>query len=147
MSLVRLLLYSNEVDIEALVASTSTWQKSIVHPETMRALIHAYGQVRPNLLLNAAGWPTAEELDARVYTGQTGYGMPATGPDHMSEGAAAIIRAADRNDSRPLWISIWGGANTLAQALMRIRETRRPEEIDAFVEKLRVYSISDQDDA
>jgi cellulose-binding protein len=28
MSLVRLLLYSNEIDIEALIASTSTWQKS-----------------------------------------------------------------------------------------------------------------------
>ena len=27
MSLVRLLLYSNELDIEALIASTSTWQK------------------------------------------------------------------------------------------------------------------------
>ena len=27
MSLVRLLLYSNELDIEGLLASTSTWQK------------------------------------------------------------------------------------------------------------------------
>ena len=35
MSLVRLLLYSNEIDIEALVAATSTWQKTAVHPETM----------------------------------------------------------------------------------------------------------------
>ena len=147
MSLVRLLLYSNELDIEALVASTSTWQKTAVHPETMRALVHAYGQVRPNLLLHAKGWPTGEELDARVFTGQTAYGMAATGPDRMSEGAAAIIRAADREDSRPLWISVWGGINTLAQALLRVRATRTPPEVDAFVEKLRVYSISDQDDA
>ena len=58
MSLVRLLLYSNEIDIEALIASTSTWQKNAVHPETMRALIRAYGVVRPNLLQHAAGWPT-----------------------------------------------------------------------------------------
>ena len=35
MSLVRLLLYSNELDIEALIAATSTWQKAAVHPETM----------------------------------------------------------------------------------------------------------------
>ena len=39
MSLVRLLLYSNELDIEGLIATTSTWQKNAIHPETMRALI------------------------------------------------------------------------------------------------------------
>jgi cellulose-binding protein len=38
MSLVRLLLYSNELDIEALIASTSTWQRNALHPETCAAL-------------------------------------------------------------------------------------------------------------
>jgi Protein of unknown function (DUF1593) len=80
-------------------------------------------------------------------SGQSGYGLAATGVDNMSEGAEAIIRAADRNDGRPLWICIWGGANTLAQALLRVRATRGPNEIGKFIEKLRVYSISDQDDA
>jgi len=147
MSLVRLLLYSNEIDIEALVAATSTWQKTVVHPETMRALIQAYKQVRSNLLLHAQGWPAAEHLDSRVYTGQRGYGMAATGNERHSEGAQAIIRAADRDDARPLWICIWGGANTLAQALIKVRATRPPAAVDRFIEKLRVYSISDQDDA
>ncbi len=147
MSLVRLLLYSNELDIEGLVASTSTWQKTAVHPETMRALIKAYGDVRHNLLLHAQGWPSAEELNSRVFAGQSGYGMAATGADRMSEGAQAIIRAVDRPDPRPVWISVWGGTNTLAQALMNVKATRSAEELDRFVEKLRVYSISDQDDA
>ncbi len=147
MSLIRLLLYSNQLDIEALIASTSTWQRTTVHPETMRALIQAYGQVRPNLLKHAPGWPTAEELNGRVFTGQTAYGMAATGTDKMSEGAEAIIRAADRDDARPLWISVWGGTNTLAQALLRVRATRSANELAKFVRKLRVYSISDQDDA
>jgi Protein of unknown function (DUF1593) len=147
MSLVRLLLYSNELEIEALIASTSTWQRTTVHPETMRALIRAFGGARPNLLLHAHGWPTEEELNSRVFVGQPSYGMAATGPDRMSEGAEAIIRAADRPDPRPLWISVWGGVNTLAQALLHVRATRTPEELDKFVEKLRVYSISDQDDA
>jgi hypothetical protein len=147
MSLVRLLLYSNELDIEGLVASTSTWQKTAVHPETMRALIEAYGRVRGNLLLHAAGWPTSEELESRVFAGQPAYGMAATGTDRMSEGAQAIIQATDRADSRPLWISVWGGTNTLAQALLHVRETRPPEALEKFIEKLRVYSISDQDDA
>src|ERR1700729_3179553 len=79
MSLIRLLLYSNELDIEALIASTSTWQKSVTHAETMHKLVGVYGQVRQNLMLHAAGWPTAEDLDGRVFTGQSGYGMAATG--------------------------------------------------------------------
>ena len=147
MSLVRLLLYSNELDIQALVASTSTWQKTAVHPETMRALVHTYGRVRANLLQHAQGWPTEEELDARVFTGQSAYGLAATGEDKMSEGASAIINSVDRDDARPVWVSIWGGANTLAQALLHVRATRTQAELDQFVAKLRVYSISDQDDA
>lgn len=86
MSLTRLLLYSNQMDIEALIASTSTWQKSVVHPETMRGLVQAYGRVRPNLQLHASGWPSADELNLRIYSGQPGYGLAATGPDRMSEG-------------------------------------------------------------
>ena len=147
MSLVRLLTYSNEIDIEALIAATSTWQKTAVHPETMLALVQAYGRVRMNLLLHAKGWPTAEELAGRVFCGQPAYGMAATGPDRMSPGAEAIIRAGERSDARPLWISIWGGANTLAQALIQVRATRSAAEVDRFVARLRVYSISDQDDA
>jgi hypothetical protein len=42
---------------------------------------------------------------------------------------------------------VWGGANTLAQALRDVRATRTPNEVEALVSKLRVYSISDQDDA
>jgi hypothetical protein len=147
MSLVRLLLYSNELDIEALIASTSTWQKTAVHPETMHSLVAAYGAVRPNLLLHAKGWPEVEYLDSRIFSGQTAYGMAATGRDKLSDGAKAIIRANDRHDSRPLWICLWGGSNTLAEALMTVRATRTPQEVDQFVANLRVSSISDQDDA
>ncbi|MGB6192277.1 MAG: nucleoside hydrolase-like domain-containing protein [Terracidiphilus sp.] len=147
MSLVRLLLYSNEIDIEAMIAATSTWQKTATHPETMRQLIGAYGEVRPNLLLNAKGWPEAVDLSARVHTGQPAYGMAATGPGKTSDGARAILAAADRDDPRPLWICIWGGANTLAQALIDARATRTPDQLAKLVAKLRVYSISDQDDA
>jgi hypothetical protein len=147
MSLVRLLIYSNELEIEGLIASTSTWQKTAIHPETMRTLIEAYGQARPNLLLNAQGWPAAAELLSRVYAGQPGYGMAATGEGKASEGAKAIVRALEREDSRPLWVCIWGGANTLAQALMELRASKPPEEAARLVGKLRVYSISDQDDA
>jgi Protein of unknown function (DUF1593) len=147
MSLVRLLLYSNEIDIEALVATTSTWQRAKVSPEIIRQVVSAYGKVQPNLTLHARGWPSEADLDARISSGQSGYGMAATGPDKLSDGAKALIAAADKDDARPLWVSVWGGANTLAQALMHVKETRSADALAAFVVKLRINSISDQDDA
>ena len=147
MSFVRLMLYSNEIDIEGLVAATSTWQKAATHPETMHAIIATYGQVRENLLKHASGWPTAEQLDQLVHSGQPAYGLAAVGAGKSSPGSQSLIQAADRNDPRPLWITIWGGANTLAQALTDVRASRSPEEVAKFVAKLRIYSVSDQDDA
>lgn len=147
MSFVRLMLYANELDLEALIATTSTWQRKKVQPETMREIVTAYGQVRNNLLRHASGWPEAEVLKARVTSGQTDYGMAAVGPDKMTAGAEAIIRAAEKDDPRPLWVSIWGGANTLAQSLLHLRATRPAREVANIVSRLRVYSISDQDDA
>jgi Protein of unknown function (DUF1593) len=147
MSLVRLLLYSNEIDLEAIIASTSTWQKTTVHPETMYRLIAGYGQVRANLMLHAKGWATAEELDKRVHVGQPAYGMDATGSGKASDGSKALLKSMKKDDARPLWICIWGGANTLAQALMDLRSQVSGAELNKIVARLRVYSISDQDDA
>jgi hypothetical protein len=147
MSLVRLLVYSNRVDIEGLVASTSTWMKQAVRPDVIRTVLDAYAKVQPNLLQHEPGFPTADALRALVTTGQPGYGMAATGADKTSPGAELIVRAVDRDDPRPLWITAWGGANTLAQALLHVRAARTPAQVERFVAKLRVYAISDQDDA
>ncbi len=147
MSFVRLLLYSNEFDLEAMVAATSTWQRNATHPETMHSLIDAYGEVRKNLLLHAQGWPTAEYLNEHVAAGQPAYGMAATGEGKTSKGAKLLKTAIERNDPRPLWICVWGGTNTLAQALIDLRATETPERMRMLVSRLRVDSISDQDDA
>ena len=147
MSFVRLLVYSNELDLEELIAATSTWQKAKTHPETMHQLIAAYGQVRSNLMKHASGWPESADLDRRVHPGQPGFGMAETGSGKSSEGSQALIAAIEREDARPLWICIWGGANTLAQALIDLRAKKSEQEMTKLVERLRVYSISDQDDA
>jgi hypothetical protein len=147
MSLVRFLVYSNEYDVEGLVATTSTWLREKPRPDVIRTLIDAYEEVRPNLLLHAESFPTAERLRAVVASGQPTYGMAAVGPDKTSAGAELLLKAAAKADERPLWVTVWGGANTLAQALLHARETMSAAEVDALVSKLRVYSISDQDDA
>lgn len=147
MSLVRLLLYSNAIDIEGLAAVTSTWLRSTTNAATLRAIIADYGAVRPQLLRHAAGWPTADALLDRVVTGLPRYGMDGVGEGRGSAASRAIIAAADRADARPLWISVWGGASALAQALYDVRRTRSPDATRAFVSRLRVYAIADQDDA
>jgi hypothetical protein len=147
MSFVRLLMYSNEFDIEAMVATTSTWQRTKTHPETMRDLIDSYGEVRPNLLQHVKGWPEAADLSGKVHTGQSAYGMAAVGAGKSSDGSKAIVAALEREDARPLWVCIWGGANTLAQALMDLKAAHSPDDLAKLFAKLRVYSISDQDDA
>jgi hypothetical protein len=147
MSMVRLLVYSNELDIEGLVATTSTWMRSRVRPDVINKVLDAYEQVYPILSTHAAGYPAVAALRALVTTGQPTFGMAGVGKDQMSPGADLIIKAAAKNDPRPLWVLAWGGANTLAEALLHVRDTKSAAELAAFVSKLRVYTISDQDDA
>lgn len=147
MSLVRLLLYANEIDIEGLGATTSVWQREKVSPQIMEKVIAAYGEVASNLRLHDPAYPSAETIAGRVYAGRAGYGMAAVDIDHPSPAAMALIAAGRRADPRPLWVGLWGGANTLAEALGHAQKTLSPADFDALVMRLRVYAISDQDDA
>lgn len=146
-SLVRLLLYANQIEIKGLVATTSCWLQSKIHPESIRKVLRAYGQVQPNLLLHEKGFPTEESLQALVKHGIPKYGMLGVGEGMDTEGSNWIIQVLEEEDERPLWISVWGGVNTLAQALYTIRETKSKKEAKALMSKLRVYTISDQDDS
>lgn len=147
MSMVRFLTYANHFEIEGLVATTSIHQRSRVAPQRIRSIVTAYGKVRDNLELHEPGFPTGEALLSLVYEGLPKYGMEAVGEGHDSAGSDALIRAIDRDDTRPLWVTVWGGPNVLAQALWKIRATRSAEATERAAAKLRVYAISDQDDS
>lgn len=41
----------------------------------------------------------------------------------------SIIKAVDKEDPKPLWVTAWGGPNVLAQALWKIKRTRSKEEV------------------
>lgn len=146
-SLVRLLTYANQFDIEGLVATTSVHQPRKTAAWRIREILAAYAKVQPNLLLHEPGYPAAERLLAVVSEGRPDYGMQAVGAGMDSPGSQALIAAADRDDPRPLWVPVWGGPNVLAQALWTVRATRSPEALAKFLAKLRVYTISDQDDS
>jgi Protein of unknown function (DUF1593) len=147
MSLVRFLVYSTDYDVEGLVASTSTWMRNKVRPDVIESVLAAYGEIYPTLSTHARGFAAPDALRRVVVAGQPSYGMAAVGADKSSAGADLIVRAVDAADTRPLWVLAWGGANTLAQALLQVRATRTTAELATFVSKLRVYAISDQDDA
>jgi len=46
----------------------------------------------------------------------------------FTPGSELIIKLADEDDDRPVWITVWGGGNTLAQAIWRVQQSRSPEE-------------------
>lgn len=146
-SLVRLLLYSNEIDIKGLIATTSCWHKTRVDPESIKKVINTYGEVQPNLIKHDAGFPSAEALLMLVKQGIPKYGMQGVGEGKDSEGSDWIIKVLEEKDDRPLWISVWGGVNTLTQTLYKIKNTKTETEAKKLIAKLRVYTISDQDDS
>jgi hypothetical protein len=146
-SMVRLLVYANQFDIEGLVATTSIHQRNKTAAARIREIVEAYGKVRDNLEKHERGFPTGDALLALIKEGLPDYGMSAVGEGKDSSGSEALITAVDRTDPRPLWVTAWGGPNVLAQALWKVRTTRTPEAVSRFVAKLRVYTISDQDDS
>jgi len=146
-SLIRFLLYSNQFDVEGIVATTSIHQKTRVAPESILKVLNAYGKVQANLSKHEQGYPTKDELITKVKKGLATYGMEAVGEGKDSEGSDWIIKALEKEDDRPLWISVWGGPNTLAQALWKIKKTKSASAAEKLYKKLRVYTISDQDDS
>lgn len=146
-SFVRLLVYADQFDLEGLIATTSNWLRQNPREDIIRRDLAAYAEVHKNLLKHSTAFPSLEHLLAVTRTGQTDYGMAAVGPGKSTGGSQRIIEAVDRADDRPVWVAVWGGANTLAQALWDVRASRSSAEVDQFVAKIRVYAISDQDDS
>lgn len=147
-SMVRLLLYANDLEVEGLVASAGT-TANVADKRGILDVLDLYDRVDNNLRRHDPRYPAADHLRSVTWVGRSGtYGRPASeiiGPGMDSEASEAIITAVDRPDPRPLWFCAWGGPRELAQALWKIRETRTPAETAQFVRKIRVYLIALQD--
>ncbi len=149
-SLVHYLLYSHQFQTEGLVACTSTWMKNKVCPQDMQKIIDAYEKVVDNL--NAHVHPDAKYQPASYFRGLVRkgaevYGMEAVGDDiPLSEGGELLLERIQAHSDQPLWVLFWGGTNVLAQVLLRIEKLYSADEAAKLRAKLRVYTISDQDD-
>ena len=174
-SMIRLLCYVNEFEIEGLLATSLAHGDGSVHPEWIKALIEdEYAAVFPSLRRHGRPgfeFPEPAQLATRVHGGAPvirkwagrgkGFAVPYPagtrdsrtcdpaenwiGPGKDTAASDHIIRVADRDDPRPVWIGIWGGAMDLAQALWKVRHTRNAAEAARFIGKLRVYQVSWQD--
>ena len=152
-SLIRLLVYANEFDIEGIV--TERWTKHSGNNQIplVRSLLEAYGKVRSNLLKNADGYPTEEYLKSVLHQGAVDVVMRSTGDtwkEYIGEGkdtdgSRHIVSILEKEDPRPVNIAIWGGATDLAQALYWLRENRTDTELAAIISKIRVHTIDHQD--
>jgi hypothetical protein len=146
-SLVRFLLYSNEWDVEGILADrhASSFHKDGARDhlglkvkdgwEMAQAYVEAYGRVQPNLALHKAGYPAYEEMRRRTVRGF----------DDSDEGVNLLVAAADRDDPRPIWYGNWGSnsgtTSNLRRALDRVRKERAPEEYKKFVGRFRVVTL------
>lgn len=146
-SMVRQLVMANLFDIEGLIVSTSCWKKTQTSTAALDKLLNAYNQALPNLKKHADGFPSYEYLKSVSTMGQRGYGMGDVGAGKATAGSNLIIAAADKNDARPLWVTCWGGCNTIAQAVWDVRNTRSANDFNKFLSKLRIYDVLGQDDA
>ncbi|MBE7493602.1 MAG: DUF1593 domain-containing protein [Verrucomicrobiaceae bacterium] len=149
-SMIRLMVYANEFDIELLLASAAgtpgELKEAVTKPGLIREIIAGYEKVLPNLKKHASGWPEAETLRQRVKSGNPQRGRDHIGEGHDTEGSRELIRLIDAGSAeRPLGIAIWGGQTDFAQALWRAKADRGAAGFAEFVKKARVYDINDQD--
>ncbi|CAI6093036.1 unnamed protein product [Clonostachys chloroleuca] len=149
-SLVRYLLYSNQFQTEGLVACTSTWMKNKVCPQDMHKIIDAYSGAVDNLNKHVHpdfSYASADYFRSIIKSGAPVYGFEAVGHDiPLSEGGELLTERIKAPNDDPLWILVWGGTNVLAQVLFKLKHSLSEEEFAPLRAKLRIYTISDQDD-
>ena len=163
-SMVRLMAYADCFEIEALITSVgwncdpypADWAEYLyrvveAYRKDVPKLMRRSGQVKflpmwqENDRQEMGYWPSADYVRSRCVMGSERGGIKVIGEGNDSPGSELLILLADEDDPRPIYVSAWGGANTLAQAIWRVKQTRTAEELEKFVKKFRLFTITDQD--
>lgn len=147
-SMVRFLLYTNEFDVEGLIASSGTFA-NVARKQNILDALSKYDQVDENLRAHDARYPTAAALKAVTFQGRSGTWGGSTanniGQGKDSEASNALISIVDKADSRPVYVGIWGDASNIAQAVWKVQNTRSAAQLNTFLSKLRIYQVAHQD--
>lgn len=162
-SMVHFLLHTNDVQVDAIIQSNSAFQKhGWSGDHWLEQQIDSYATVYPNLIIHDDNYPTPEYLKEKIYVGDEDFThIPISGKDCkvMLPGAEVVIDptewpdtpGSDRivevlleDDPSQIFIQCWGGANTVARALHKLKNDY-PEDYDRAVSKVVLYCIWYQD--
>lgn len=140
-SMVRFLLYTNEWDVEGIIANRPQARDG-ENKNTERTglgivkrMVNAYGDCFNNLKQNDPRYPESAKLLERTVPGY----------DSVDDGVQLLLRAVDADDPRPVWFMNWGtdrGAaeSCLVRALDRVKRERGHEGYAKFKQRLRLSS-------
>ncbi|SOE21127.1 Protein of unknown function [Spirosomataceae bacterium TFI 002] len=144
-SMVRFLLYANEMDIEGIITSSSQYHwhgHKWAGDDWIDPYLAAYTEVYPNLIKHEKGYPTPDYLKSVNFLGN----VETEGEmELITPGSQHIVKVLlDETDNNPIWIQAWGGTNTIARALKTIEE-EHPEKMEYVANKIRFFFIWEQD--
>lgn len=112
-SMAHLLMYTDRFDLEGIVSSPSYGEGN---KEEILRMIDLYEKDLPVLGRHISGLMSPDSLRAITKQGRKG-AAPYCGYTTPTEGSEWIVECARRQSDRPLWISVWGGLEDVAQAL------------------------------
>ena len=112
-SVTHMLMYSDLFEIEGIVSSPSYGEGS---KEEILRMIDLYESDYDALSRHNADLARPEDLRGICKQGRRGR-VPLKGYDTPTEGSEWIVECARREDSRPLWVLVWGTLDDVAQAL------------------------------
>lgn len=111
-SFVHYLMYADLFDTEGFISSPPGKGRA----EDFRQVIDVYEKDFRLLKRKSSAYPDPQKLRALVKQGAVDP-SPDAGFSKSTEGSSWIIHCARKNDSRPLYILLWGSMTDLAQAL------------------------------
>ena len=163
-SMIRFLLYTNDVELLAIIETNSVYQRGgHSKKDWYDKQIDAYEQVYPRLIVHDPAYPTADQIRALSYVGDEDPdhlvvdnrsasrrpGMePQIRPDDWPDtpGSDRIVEILLEDDPRPVYIQAWGGGNTAARAFYKLKN-EHPKEYDRAISKVAMHNIWYQDGA
>jgi hypothetical protein len=151
-SFVRFLLYSCDFDVVGIVENNSIFQRrGHSRAQWIQARIDAYAKVLDNLRVHNPDYPDPEYLKSVIVLGNENPGdLMRDAPPYWKHpqdfltkdtpGSDLIIQTLLDDDPRVVHVPSWGGANTTAYALWKIKTTM-PDKWERAASRIRIHSI------
>ena len=163
-SMVRFLLYTNDMKLEAIIQTNSVFQtKGWSSEKWIEQQIDAYEQIYQNLKTHDSAYPSPDYIRSKLFIGDedsthvvVDHNAPLTIPGVEpvidpanwadTPGSDKIVEILLEDDPRLVYIQAWGGGNTAARAFYKLK-TEYPEDYKRAVSKAVMYNIWYQDGA